>query len=162
VHKKKSTAVHHRRRPAFAVLIIPFSDVLFFYAQVQKIHGQFFSEKGIITTAKAGHYHPLPQFTSGQTSAERRPTYPFVLVHKKKSTAVHHRRRPAFAVLIIPFSDVLPIPLPQFTSGQTSAERRPTYQRRGIGVTVAKAGYIKSTWGVEIPQYNPLSPFPLR
>jgi hypothetical protein len=63
---------------------------LFFYAQVQKIHGQFFSEKGIITTAKAGHYHPLPQFTSGQTSAGRRPTY----------------------------------------------------QRRGIGVTVAKAGYI--------------------
>ena len=33
----------------------------------------------------------------------------FCTCAKYKSTAVHHRRRPAFAVLSIPFSDVLPM-----------------------------------------------------
>jgi hypothetical protein len=42
--KYKSTAVHHRRRPAFAVLIIP----------LYKRYMGSTSEKGILKTAKAG------------------------------------------------------------------------------------------------------------
>jgi hypothetical protein len=70
---KKSTAVHHRRRPAFAVLSIPFSDVLpmyLLYLCKMQVNGRTpsttaclhkykrymgsTSEKGIIKTAKAG------------------------------------------------------------------------------------------------------------
>ncbi|VVH58135.1 hypothetical protein BAZOLSSOX_2623 [uncultured Gammaproteobacteria bacterium] len=43
---------------------------------------------------------------------------------KYKSTAVHHRRRPAFAVLIIPFSDVLPMYLLYLCKIQVSGFHR--------------------------------------
>jgi hypothetical protein len=43
---------------------------------------------------------------------------------KYKSTAVHHRRRSAFAVLIIPFSDVLPMYLLYLCKIQVSGFHR--------------------------------------
>jgi hypothetical protein len=83
------------------------------------------SEKGILKTAKAGR--------------RRWCTAVDLTCAKYKSTAVHHRRRPAFAVLSIPFLDVLPMYLLYFckiqVNGRTPSTTACLRWLRALGAT---------------------------